>query len=139
MNSGTQIISPWQTLNRLNNQTMVAGDSILLKCGDVFFGTIILKTSGNISSPIYFGKYSNGALPVISGFKKLINWTNIGNIYSTNDSNFVRSIWLNNKWMRPARYQNGGFFQTFFSGLNSAIYVPFLIQKIVFWIKCLQF
>ncbi len=133
LNSGSQSVSPWQTLNRLNNQIIVAGDSILLKCGDTFFGTIILNSSGNISAPIYFGKYSNGSLPVISGFKKLTNWTNIGNIYIANDSGNVRSIWYNNNWMKPARFPNNGFFQTLFDGLNTAVYAPYLNQTSVNW------
>ncbi len=132
-NSGFQPALPWKTLDRLNNQTVVAGDSVLLKCGDTFFGTLILKATGTISSPIYFGKYGNGNLPIISGFKKLLGWTNNGNIYAVTDSNYVKSIWLNNNWMQSARYPNKGYIQTYFNGLNTAVYAPYLNQSDGYW------
>lgn len=132
-NSGTSIATPWQTFTILNATTLVGGDSVLLKSDDFFYGTILLHNSGNGTAPIYFGKYGNGNRPVISGFEQLSNWTSFGNIFSTSTLNNVRSIWLNGKWMQPARYPNTGFSSTLIDGSFNQIYNTAFSEPTNYW------
>ncbi len=77
--------TPWKTLNKLNSffTSLAAGDSVLLKRGDVFVGSINVAKSGTSSQPIIIGAYGSGADPVISGLTAISGWTNEGNgIYS---------------------------------------------------------
>src|SRR6478735_8640416 len=47
-------VTPWKSLNKLNSffNSIVAGDSILLKCGDIFYGSIVVTRSGTSAKPI---------------------------------------------------------------------------------------
>ena len=131
--SGLYPDSAWMSLDKLNSITLFPGDSVLLKCDDTFYGTIIISYSGSFSLPIYFGKFGTGSLPVITGFKKLTGFSQIGNIFSVQDTSFVRSIWLNGKWMQPARYPNKGFFTVASSALSSGLFSYDLTQPDGFW------
>ncbi|KAF0234975.1 MAG: parallel beta-helix repeat-containing, partial [Prolixibacteraceae bacterium] len=82
-NSGTSTAAPWKTLARVNSFTPKAGDQILFKRGDSWFGTINVNASGSSASPIIYGAWGDGANPVISGFTTITGWTNEGGgIYS---------------------------------------------------------
>lgn len=90
-NSSTQAqnsSTPWQSLTKLNSffSSLQAGDTVAFKCGDTFYGSIIVNKSGNISSPITLTSYGSGSQPIITGFSPVTSWTNIsGNIWeSTN-------------------------------------------------------
>jgi parallel beta-helix repeat protein len=86
-NSGTDASSPWQTLNKLNSVSLSAGDNILFRRGDTFYGKIILNIqSASSSTPITYGAYGSGNKPIITGFTSVTSWTNKGgNIWeSTN-------------------------------------------------------
>lgn len=77
--------TPWQSLQRLNQfiPELAPGDSVLLKRGDVFYGTLQLKKSGSPEKPIVFAPYGEGALPVITGLSALTDWESQGSgIYS---------------------------------------------------------
>ena len=125
--------SAWETIGKINSITLLPGDSVLLKCNDEFYGTLIIQNSGSINSPIYFGKYGIGALPIITGFKKLTGWNNNGNVFSLNDTNHIKSIWFNDKWMQPARYPNSGLLSVYSSFLSTGIFSPDLIQSTGYW------
>jgi len=71
--------SPWKSIERLNQAALLAGDSILFNKGDTFPGGVIIKTSGLVNEPIYYGSYGSGAKPVISGALKIGPWTSRGN------------------------------------------------------------
>ncbi len=131
--SGIYPDSAWKTLEKLNSITLFPGDSVLLKSNDVFYGTIILSNSGNFSLPIYFGKFGSGSLPIVTGGKKLLGFSQAGNIYSVQDTDYIRSIWLNGKWMQPARFPNKGFISTFASGVNNFLNNPSLTQVDGYW------
>ena len=68
--------TPWQTVSKLNSvfQSFVAGDSILFKKGETFYGTITPIVSG-----IIFSAYGTGAKPILSGLTVLTTWTSLGN------------------------------------------------------------
>ncbi|MBW8332469.1 MAG: fibronectin type III domain-containing protein [Prolixibacteraceae bacterium] len=78
-NSGLTEAMPWQTLAKVNATTFVAGDQILFKKGNTFYGSITVKNSGTAGNPITFGAYGTGANPIITGFTSVTAWVNLGN------------------------------------------------------------
>ena len=89
-NAGTSTGAAWLTLARANTQTYAAGDSILLRRGDVFYGSLILNRNN-----VNVGAYGSGANPVISGFTNLTSWQSSGNgIYSIIVPN-IDTTWFN--------------------------------------------
>src|ERR1019366_2221579 len=88
VNNGTSVSTPWQTITKFNSvfASKSPGDQFLFNKGDVFYGELIPSRSGSIGNPITIGAYGVGAMPVISGFKTVSSWTNLGsNIWeSTN-------------------------------------------------------
>lgn len=72
-------LTPWQTLDKLNEvfKTLLSGDSILLKRGDEFFGSINLVVSGSRGKPIVISAYGTGEAPLVTGFAKIENWTQL--------------------------------------------------------------
>jgi hypothetical protein len=83
-NNGTSVDTPWQTLSKINTSTFVAGDQILFRRGDSFYGSFTINESGSLNNPIIFGAYGTGANPIITGFNLIDSWTNLGsNIWET--------------------------------------------------------
>ncbi|KAA9039312.1 T9SS type A sorting domain-containing protein [Ginsengibacter hankyongi] len=80
-NSGTSASSPWQTLNKLNSVlgSLSPGDNILFNRGDVFYGSINIRSGGSSGSPVTFSAYGSGANPIITGFTNVTSWINLGN------------------------------------------------------------
>ena len=80
----------WQTLTKVNVQTFVAGDQILFKKGDGWYGVLNINQSGSVGNVIKFSTYGTGSTPTITGFTTISGWTDEGNgIYSkviTSDS-----------------------------------------------------
>ncbi len=111
-NTGLTPAAAWQTIAKLNASfgIIAAGDSILFKCGETFYGSIIVGKSGISSLPIVFSSYGTGAKPVISGFTTLSSWTNMGGgIWKTNVSaagNLLKVITINGVMQRMGRYPN---------------------------------
>ncbi len=72
--------TPWKSLEKLNAifPQLQAGDSILFKRDDIFFGSITLRKSGSEFRPIVLSAYGSGNLPTISGFHEITNWTSLG-------------------------------------------------------------
>ncbi len=79
-NTGTSINAAWQTISRFNStfKAFKPGDSILFHRGDVFYGSMIISRSGTFNAPITIGAYGKGAKPVITGFKTVTAWGNLG-------------------------------------------------------------
>ncbi len=74
-NNGTSTSTPWKTLSKVqsvcNNRTIVAGDKILFKKGDMFTGTLLVSNiwgytanSGTATNPITFSTYGTGNKPI---------------------------------------------------------------------------
>jgi hypothetical protein len=78
--------TPWKTLDKINYQQAIAGDTVLFKRGDTFYGYIQAERPGTAANPIVFGAYGTGANPIVTGFTTVTAWTNLGgNIWeSTN-------------------------------------------------------
>lgn len=112
--SGT-LAAPYATITKLNTlwSSIVAGDSILFKRGDVFTGTITLGKSGTSTARITLGAYGTGALPVISGFTTVTSWSSLGgSIYEsgaigTSITN-LNMVTVNGKNYEMGRYPNYG-------------------------------
>jgi hypothetical protein len=85
-NNGTTTGTPWQTLSKVNSTTFTAGDQILFKKGDSFYGSLTIAYSGNSGNPIIYDSYGTGDNPIITGFTNITSWTDLGgNIWeSTN-------------------------------------------------------
>jgi len=69
--------APWQSVSKMNSVmlTMAPGDKVLLKRGDVFFGTIVVNQSGSEAKPIVIGAYGSGNLPVVTGLTTVSGWS----------------------------------------------------------------
>ena len=72
--------TPWRSLGRVNAAMGVlrAGDQVLFKRGEVFFGSLTVTVSGSAGSPIVFGAYGEGPLPELTGFVLLSGWQSKG-------------------------------------------------------------
>lgn len=71
--------TPWKSLEKLNAifLKIQPGDSILFKCGDIFFGTIDLQSPVRTGLPVVFSGYGKGPKPVITGLIEPGNWKQI--------------------------------------------------------------
>ncbi len=64
-NLGVQPTQAWQSLGRANTATLLPGDSLLLKRGCTWTGSLTLKWSGTATAPILVSAYGSGPLPAI--------------------------------------------------------------------------
>src|SRR3954465_6419370 len=73
--------TPWRSLSKLNTffSSLQAGDSVLFKRGDTFYGSITVNKAGTASLPIVLGAYGIGSKPVISAMQAITSWTSLGN------------------------------------------------------------
>lgn len=103
-NAGTSATAPWKTLSKVNSFTFAANDSILFKRGDVFFGSIIVK-----SNSLIYSAYGTGAKPVITGLITATGWTSLGNgVFecTVNAKKRLNVVLLNGKIQQIGRYPN---------------------------------
>ncbi|MEO6453707.1 MAG: Ig-like domain-containing protein [Ginsengibacter sp.] len=105
--------TPWKTLTKLNSffASVNPGDSVLLKRGETFYGSInIDNNSGTATSPIVIGAFGTGNRPVITGLKTLATWASVGNgIYESYNSAFdttVNMVLLDGDEQQIGRYPN---------------------------------
>ena len=68
--TGLTADSAWQSLARVNRTQFSAGDSIFLKSGQRFEGTLKPRGKGTPDNPITIGKYGGKIRPVIDGCGK---------------------------------------------------------------------
>ena len=84
--AGTSPSTAWKTIDKVNASlgNIDAGDTIVFRRGDSFYGTLNITKSGIDGSTIVFGAYGTGEKPIITGFTTISSgWTSIGNgIYS---------------------------------------------------------
>src|SRR4051812_44328845 len=112
--------TPWKSLSKLNSifGSLQPGDKVLLKRGEIFYGSITVTKSGTSSSPITIGAYGSGNKPVNSSLKTITGWVSKGNgIYETSSAlsgTRVNIVMLNGVQQEIGRYPNrnaanGGF------------------------------
>ena len=111
-NAGTSPSSPYKTIDKLNTLVLVAGDSILFHCGDVFRGQINIAASGNSSNYIVFASYGSGNKPIISGANTINNWVLNGNRYEAALTTKPNNFFVNDKEQVIARYPNNNQYLT---------------------------
>jgi hypothetical protein len=78
-NNGTSLTTPWQTISKVNSSfsVFVAGDSILFKRGDTFYGAVVVGKSGSSGRPIVISAYGTGNKPIITGFVTASSWATV--------------------------------------------------------------
>ena len=87
-NNGLTPATSWLTLAQVNATTLLSGDSILLKRGDTFYGSLNNDVSG-----VTYADYGTGFKPIITGFVTIAGWTNLGsNIYEAVVPNGLTSV-----------------------------------------------
>ena len=75
-NNGTSKSTPWKTISKVNSSRFNPGDQILFKRGETWREQLIVPSSGSPGSPITFGAYGSGSLPIITGADILASgWT----------------------------------------------------------------
>jgi hypothetical protein len=108
-NAGNSTVAPWQTIGKLNSMfaSMSAGDSVLFKRGDTFYGAIVCAKSS-----INFRCYGTGAKPIITGFSTISSWTLIsGSIYEATvpvTLTALSMVTMNGTPQAIGRYPNAG-------------------------------
>ena len=91
---GTDINNP-MSLSEAKKKTYYGNEKVLLKCGDIFYGTLNFNVQAEEDKMFYIGSYGEGEKPIICGANILINkeaWTlekeGIYKIDLSNYSNF---------------------------------------------------
>ena len=69
-NDGLTPDTAWRTVERLNSG-LPEGGTVLLRCGDVFYGTIAVKGGADRERRTVVSSYGNGPKPVVSCTKNL--------------------------------------------------------------------
>ena len=104
--------TPWKSIAKLNSffSSIVPGDNIYFKRGDVFFGSIVINKSGSSGNLITISTYGTGARPLISGLITLSSWSAVGNgIYQASAPSVKSSVnllTLNGVPQAVGRYPN---------------------------------
>lgn len=85
--NGRSAANAWKTLERVNRQRFVPGDTILLNRGDVWRGTLDIASSGVADRYIVFSCFGSGLKPRILGSAQATSWTSVGeNIWQSGTS-----------------------------------------------------
>lgn len=63
-NTGHSPSQAWESVARIMERTWQPGDTILIKRGSVYNGTLALKGNGTAAKPIVIGSYGDEALPL---------------------------------------------------------------------------
>ena len=111
-NAGTSSSAPWQTISKVNSffTSIVAGDSILFRRGDTFYGAIVVGKSGSSGKPIVISAYGTGNKPIITGFVTPSSWTNVSTgvyqAYIPGAKSTLNTVTLNNTAQALGRYPN---------------------------------
>lgn len=111
-NAGTSIAAPWKTIAKVNSvTTFAAGDSILFKRGETFYGKIVPSKSGTSALPIIISAYGTGARPVVTAMTDVTGWVSMGgNLWKSAAIAGVRStldvVTINGQSVAMGRYPN---------------------------------
>jgi parallel beta-helix repeat protein len=109
-NTGTTPNTAFQTITKINSLTLLAGDQVLFRRGDIFRGQLNIAQSGAQGNPIVIDAFGVGNKPVISGSDVVSDWTNMeGNIwqaYCPQCGSFVTGFFSNSGALPLGRYPN---------------------------------
>ena len=67
--NGLSESTPWKSISKVNSafSYLEAGDRILFKRGDTFYGSLTVTASGVAGNPVIIGAYGSGSNPVLTG------------------------------------------------------------------------
>jgi parallel beta-helix repeat protein len=110
-NRGNSPASPWP-FSKVNSFAFSPGDHILFHRGETFYGEIKVTKIGTAGNPITYSAYGTGAKPIITGFKKVSSWTNLGgNIWESTNAvstlTDLKTVLINGVSTPMGRYPNG--------------------------------
>lgn len=127
--AGTSSGAPWQTLTKLNSQTLGAGDTVFFNRGDQFYGRLNCTRTGSAGNPVVYTAYGTGADPVITGYTTLSGWVNNGsNIWAAAAPGikaYAHNVIKDGVFQNIAREPNTGFI-TFTPSSTTSIIDPLL-------------
>ena len=94
--AGTSRPTAWKSLSKINGTTFGPGDTILLKTGSVWTGSLSPQGSGASGSPNVIDTFGAGAKPIINANGAVANtfslnnqnYWEVNNLELTNDDNF---------------------------------------------------
>jgi len=136
LNKGNSTANAWKSIDRLNQQKLEPGDSVLFKRGDVFIGEIQVNYSGNINKPIVYSAFGVGSNPIISGAILLQDWELQKNgLIKSDCQKTAFNVYCNNRQQILARYPNQGYLKID-GGKNSksSFYDNELSQENNYWV-----
>jgi parallel beta-helix repeat protein len=111
---GLSPLTPYLTIDKINQMTLLPGDSVLFNRGDLFRGMLQISNSGTASALIYIGAYGTGNLPILSGAEVINGWASSqGNQYKAACAicpDQLKQVFINRVRHIPARYPNSGYF-----------------------------
>lgn len=105
--------APFKSLDDLNNilknlnaTIKPAGNTFLLKRGDVFYGALVPSVSGTAGTPTVIGAYGTGNKPLITAFKRITVWTGTGPIYTASTATLTNAkyVIINNAHAEMGRW-----------------------------------
>jgi hypothetical protein len=105
-NNGTSTSTPWLTINKVNTSKFNPGDSILFESTCTWREQLTVPSSGSARSPITFGAYGTGALPIFDGSAVVSTWTAAGvsypNVWSATVAATPNAVFNNNVFATQA-------------------------------------
>lgn len=89
-NNGLSPDSPIKSLEKVSSLDLSAGDKVLFKCGDTFYGNITMNLSkGDKSNPIIFASYGQGKRPSLRYYEKKVEAGQGNYVMEFNEANGV--------------------------------------------------
>jgi hypothetical protein len=82
--AGTSTSTAWRSLDKASAASLAPGDSLLLKRGCRWTGTLTARWNGTSALPITIGSYGSGALPVLENAHE--------NLYATGSYLVIREL-----------------------------------------------
>lgn len=91
-NDGLSEATAWKTLTKANAASLIPGDSLLLKRGCTWTGSLQAKWNGTETSPITIGAYGTGDNPIIESNVNNTELVAITGSYLTIENLYTRGI-----------------------------------------------
>lgn len=88
--SGTSTTTAWKSLTKANKATLQPGQSLLLKRGCAWTGTLEAKWVGTAAQPISIGSYGGGDLPVIKNAANYASHVRVSGSYQIIENLFLK-------------------------------------------------
>lgn len=102
--SGEQPDQAWRSLERVNQQLLAPGESVLLQGGASFAGTLRIEhdDSGSVDAPVIISSYGEGRARIDAGDGSAIEIASAGGLW-------VHDLILQGAWDAPTQQGNTGF------------------------------